>query len=113
MNAYEQLTAIRDRLEQNGANEATIDLVDKFIKRAESERMSPTSVAQVMMLRALLRQREALDNYDVYNDLQELMSEYDTRRVSEDDVRPAYEDNERHPRPHSYYRALKEKEKKS
>ena len=112
MNAYEQLSAIRDRLEQNGANEATIDLVDKFIKRAESERMSQTSVAQVMMLRALLRQREALDNYDVYNDLQELMSEYDARRVNEDEVRPAYEDNERHPRPHSYYRALKEKEKK-
>ena len=99
------------QMELFGANEATIDLVDKFIKRAESERMSQTSVAQVMMVRALLRQRESLDNFDIYNDLQELMSEYDARRVSEDDVRPAYEDNERHPRPHSYYRALKEKEK--
>lgn len=110
VNAYEQLLVIRDRLEQNGANEASIDLVDKYLDRAESERNSATSVAQVMMLRHLLRAREALDNDAVYNDLQELMSEHDARKVAEDDVRPAYVDTERHPRPRSYYKALKEKE---
>ena len=110
VNAYEQLLAIRDRLEHIGGNEASIELVDKFIARAESERNSQTSVPQVMMLRHLLRQREALDNDAIYNDLQELMDDFDKRRVAEDDVRPAYEDNERHPRPRSYYKALKEKE---
>jgi tryptophan 2,3-dioxygenase len=110
VNAYEQLLAIRDRLEHIGGNEASIDLVDKFLARAESERNSQTSVPQVMMLRHLLRQREALDNDAIYNDLQELMDDFDKRHTAEDDVRPAYEDSERHPRPRSFYKALKEKE---
>jgi hypothetical protein len=112
VNAYEQLTAIRDQLELNGAHEDSIALVEKFVARAESERLSQTSVPQIMMIRHLLKQREAIDNYAIYNDLQELMSEHDARRQSDDDVRPAYEDNEHHPRPHSYYREQKAKEKK-
>jgi hypothetical protein len=112
MNAYEQLTMIRDQLEQNGASEETIALVEKFVVRAESERLSQTSVPQTMMIRHLLRQREAIDNYAVYNDLQELMSIHDARRQNDDDVRPAYEDTERHPRPHSYYRGQKAKDEK-
>lgn len=107
VNAYEQLGAIRDQLELNGAHEDTIALVDKFITRAVSERDSATSVAQIMMLRHLLKQREALDNYAIYNDLQEVMSGFETRRVSDDDVRPAYEENDHRPRPHSYYRSIK------
>lgn len=109
MNAYEQLLAIRDRLEQNGASEDSVELVEKFLKRAESERESNTSVPQVMMIRHLLKQREALDSDAIYNDLQELMDTFDSRRISEDDVRPAYEDSDRRPRPHSYYRSLKDK----
>jgi hypothetical protein len=111
VNAYDQLSAIREQLEQNGAHEDTITLVEKFLKRAESERESQTAVPQVMMVRHLLKQREALDNFSIYDDLQEVLSGHDARRVSDDAVRPAYEDNERHPRPHSYYRALKDKEK--
>lgn len=111
MNAYEQLEDIKHRLELNGANEATIDLVEKFIKRAESEKNSTTSIAQVMMIRHLLRQRETYDNHAIYDDLQELMTEHENRRVSDDSVRPAYEDNSHQPRPKSYYKALKEKER--
>ena len=109
MNAYEQLLAIRDRLEQNGASEDSIELVEKFVKRAESERESQTSVPQVMMIRHLLKQREALDSDAIYNDLQELMDTFESRRISEDEVRPAYEENDRRPKPHSYYRTLKDK----
>ncbi len=111
LNAYEQLGAIRYRLELNGAHEDSIALVDKFLQRAESERDSETSVPQIMMLRHLLRQKEALDNFAIYNDLQELMSEHEARKVQDDAVRPAYEDNSRQPRPKSYYRDLKEKER--
>jgi hypothetical protein len=110
VNAYEQLVAIRDQLELNGAHEDSVALVEKFIKRAESERESNTSVAQVMMLRHLLRQPEALDSDAIFNDLQELMDQYESRRISDDDVRPAYEDNERRPRPHSYYRSLRSRD---
>lgn len=109
MNVYEQLLAIRDQLEQNGAHEDSVALVEKFIARAQSERDSETSVAQVQMLRHLLRQKEALDNDAIYNDLQELMDNFSARKVSDDDVRPAYEDNERRPRPHSFYRQQKTK----
>ncbi len=109
MNAYEQLEAIRDRLEQNGASEDSVAMVEKFLKRAESERASQVAVPQVMMLRHLLRQREALDNYTIYNDLQEVMSDFEERRARDDDVRPAYEEEHR-PRPHSYYKAQRERE---
>jgi len=112
VNAYEQLVAIQRQLELNGASEDSVELVAKFIKRAESERDSQTSVAQVMMVRHLLRQREALDNDAIYNDLQELMDGYESRRVSEDDVRPAYEDTDRRPRPHSYYKSMRQEDKK-
>lgn len=112
MNAYEQLEAIRDQLELNGAHEDSITLVEKFLRRAESERESRTSVAQSMMIRHLLKAKEALDSDAIYNDLQELLDGYDARRVADDDVRPAYEDNEHHPRPHSYYKALREKDGK-
>ena len=112
MNAYEQLEAIRDRLEENGANEKSVELVEKFLKRAESERYSATSVAQIMMLRHLLKQREALDNFEVYNDLQELMGEIEGRRASRDeDAAPAAYEEEHRPRPKSYYKAQREKER--
>ncbi len=111
MNAYEQLELIRDRLEENGASEDSVALVEKFLKRAESERYSTTSVPQVMMLRHLLRSKEALDNFAIYNDFQEIMGELEARRARDDDARPAYEDTERRPKPRSYYRDLKDKEK--
>jgi hypothetical protein len=112
LNAYEQLEAIRDQLEENGANERSIELVEKFLKRAESERYSATSVPQIMMLRHLLKQREALDNFEIYNDLQELMGEIEGRRASRDeDAAPAAYEEEHRPRPKSYYKAQREKER--
>ncbi len=107
MNVYEQLIAIRDQLEQNGASEESVTLVEKFIHRAQSERDSQTNVAQIQMVRHLLKQKEALDNDAVYNDLQELMDSFSTRRVSDDDVRPAYEEADHRPKPHSYYKQQK------
>jgi hypothetical protein len=112
VNAYEQLVAIRHQLELNGASEDSVDFVEKYIKRAESERDSNTSVAQVMMVRHLLRRPEAVDSDKIYNDLQELMSGFEARRLSEDEVRPAYEDNERHPRPRAITRPCAPRKKK-
>ncbi len=109
MNVYEQLLSIRDQLEQNGASEDSIGLVEKFIHRAQPERDSQTSVAQIQMVRHQLKQKEALDNDAIYNDLQELMDGYTARKVSEDDVPPAYEDTDRRPKPHSYYKQQKTK----
>lgn len=113
MNAYEQLVAIRDRLEQNGASEDSVNFVEKFVRRAEPERDMDMSVTQSTMIRHLLRQREALDNYAIYDDLQELVSELENRRTvrDEDAARPAWEE-EKAPRPKSYYKALKDRDQR-
>ena len=62
----------------------------------------------------MLRMPEVIDDYNVYNDLQELLSERDEMEVSrkEDAAPAAYVDTERHPRPKSFYKAKKEREKK-
>ncbi len=116
MNAYEQLVAIRERLEQNGASEDTIDMIDTYLSKAESERDSDTSVPMAMMLKHLLRQREALDNDAIYNDLQELADDGrgGGRTERDPDAAPYAWEEERRPRPHSYYRQqkLKDREKK-
>jgi hypothetical protein len=108
MNAYEQLMVIRDRLEHQGAHEDSISMVDKLIKRAEPDRDSPLNVPQVQMIRHMLRQREVLDNYTIYNDLQELMSDFEDRPREE---RAEIEEDEHRPKPHSYYREQKMKER--
>lgn len=114
MNLYEQLLVVRDRLEGIGAHDDSMDLVEKLIHRAEAARGDKTSITQVQVLRHMLRMREASDNYNIYNDLQELLSERDETEVSarEDSAPAAYEDTERHPKPKSFYKAKKERDKK-
>jgi hypothetical protein len=116
VNVYEQLMVIRERLEQNGANEASIEMIDTYLAKAEPERDSDTSVPMAMMLKHLLRQREALDNDAIYNDLQEIADDGRGGRPSErdPDAAPYAWEEERRPRPHSYYRQqkLKDREKK-
>ncbi len=114
MNLYEQLLVVRERLEGIGAHDDSMDLVDKLLNRAEAARDDKTNISQVQVLRHMLRMREASDNYNIYNDLQELLSERDEMEVSarEDAAPEAYMDTERHPKPRSFYRARKEREKK-
>ncbi len=115
MNLYEQLRVVRGRLENIGAHDDSMDLVEKLIKRAEPARNDKTSTTQIAVLRHMMRMREVIDNYNIYNDLQELASERDENEIAarEDSAPPAYVDSERHPRPKSYYRQKKEKEKEN
>ena len=114
MNLYEQLLVVRDRLEGIGAHDDSMDLVEKLIQRAEAARGDKTNISHVQVLRHMLRMREASDNYNIYNDLQELLSERGETEVSarEDSAPAAYEDTERHPKPKSFYKAKKERDKK-
>ena len=114
MNLYEQLLVVRDRLENIGAHDDSMDLVANLLKRAEPARGDKTSITQIQVLRHMLRMREASDNYNIYNDLQELISERDEAEVAarEDAAPAAYEDTERRPKPKSYYKAQKERAKK-
>jgi hypothetical protein len=109
MNLYEQLLVVRDRLDGIGAHEDSVDLVEKLLQRAEPAKNDKTNTTQVVVLRHMLRMREVSDNYNIYNDLQELISERDeVEVVAREDAAPAaYVDTERHPRPKSYYKAQK------
>jgi hypothetical protein len=114
MNLHEQLLVVRERLEGIGAHDDSMDLVDKLLKRAEPAKNDKTNASQVQVLRHMLRMNEVVDNYNIYNDLQELISERDESevRTREDAAPAAYVDTERHPRPKSFYKAKKEREKK-
>ena len=113
MNLYEQLLVVRDRLESIGAHDDSMDLVESLLNRAEATKNDPTNATQVQVLRHMLRMREVSDNYNIYNDLQELVSERDEAEVAsrEDSAPAAYVDTERHPKPKSYYKAQKEAQK--
>ena len=106
MNLYEQLLVVRNRLEGIGAHDASMDLVEKLLKKAEPGRNDSTSISQVQVLRHMLRMTESIDNYNVYNDLQELASERDENEVAarEDAAPAAYMDTERRPKPKSFYK---------
>jgi len=114
MNLYEQLVVVRERLEGIGAHDNSMDLVEKLLRKAEPARGDKTNITQVQVLRHMLRMPEVIDDYNVYNDLQELLSERDEMEVSrnEDAAPAAYVDTERHPKPKSFYKAKKEREKK-
>lgn len=111
MNAYEQLLTICEELENNGANEASILLVEKFLKRAEADKSSSTSVPRAMMIKHLLKQKETIDSDSIFNDLQELLDGVKTP-VDPDQTPYAWEE-ERRPKPKSYYKRLKEQENNS
>jgi hypothetical protein len=116
MNLYEQLVIVKGRLEGIGAHDDSMDLVEMLLKKAAPARNDRTSISQVQVLRHMLRVPETLDNYNVYNDLQELISERDDAEIAarEDAAPAAYVDTERRPKPKSYYKAkaLKDKEQK-
>jgi hypothetical protein len=114
MNLYEQLLVVRDRLENIGAHDDSMELVEKLLKKSEPAKNDRTNINQIQVLRHMLRMNEVIDNYNIYNDLQELISERDETEISarEDSAPAAYVDTERHPKPKSYYKAQKEKAKK-
>lgn len=114
MNLYEQLLVVHERLEGIGAHDDSMDLVEMLLKRAEPAKNDKTNTSQIQVLRHMLRMNEVHDNYNIYNDLQELISERDESEVRdrEDAAPAAYLDTERRPKPKSFYKAKKEKEKK-
>src|SRR5436305_15351358 len=113
MNLYQQLLVVRERLEGIGAHDDTMRLVEKLLRKTEPARDDKTNITQVNVLRHMLKMRDAIDNYNIYNDLQELISERDEFEVAarQDSTLAAYVDTERRPKPKSYYKAQKDKDK--
>ena len=115
MNVYEQLQVLHTRLEGIGAHDDTMDLVEGLLHKAEPARDDRTNTTQNNVLRHILRMREVSDNYNIYNDLQELIGERDdaesATREREDSTLAAYVDTDRRPKPKSFYKTQKDKEK--
>src|SRR6266704_3667644 len=103
MNLYEQLIVVKERLEGIGAHDDSMDLVEMLLKRAEPAKQDRTSISQVQVLRHMLRVQEVHDNYNIYNDLQELVSERDDTEIAarEDAAPAAYVDTVHRPKPKS------------
>jgi hypothetical protein len=115
VNLYEQLLTVRERLEGVGAHDDSMDLVEMLLKRAEPAKNDRTSTTQIQVLRHMLRMREVSDNYNIYNDLQILVSERDDAEVAarEDSAPAAYEDTEHRPKPKSFYKERKAQQEKT
>jgi hypothetical protein len=111
MNAKDGLERIRERLIQNDAQTATLDLVDTMITRASAPGADRAQASQVQLIKLLIRTPVASNNYAVYNDLVKLeadLSEVAARRAAELEAEAA----KPIPKSKKYYRDLKEKQKR-
>ncbi|MGI8644171.1 MAG: hypothetical protein ACR2LS_08640 [Thermomicrobiales bacterium] len=113
MNVLEGLRILRARLVANGANPATLTLVDQIMKRAAlPAAASAAAQSQSQLVRMLMRNPVTDANVDIYNDLarlEEELSTYGAQRREEQellDARPM-------PKTKKFYKEQKEREKKT
>jgi len=78
----QQLLVIQQRLEVIGAHDDSIALVEKLMQRSELTTQSKVSVTQIQVIKHMMKMREVVDNYHIYNDLQELAGGRDEVDVS-------------------------------
>ncbi len=113
MNVVEGLQTIRRRLEDNGADSATLALVDQIMKRASLPAAQTASAQSLLQLvRMLMRHSNASSNVRVYNDLVRLEEEIEMASAAIRE-RQAIEDAKPVPKTKKYYKELKEREKKT
>jgi len=113
MNVLDGLRTIRDRLEGNDADPATLDVVDAIIRRASlPAAASASSNSMIQLVRMLLRTPAADTNVRVYNDLVRLEEELDTASTAARERR-ASEEAKPVPKTKKYYKELKDREKKT
>ena len=104
MNIYEQLQAVKGDLERQGASEATIDIVDGMIVRAESQRDSGLSFTRLQVLRRIMQMPEVLNDEDVRLDLIALEGDLEDAAAQRAETRPAYEAPVSRPKLKKYYK---------
>ncbi len=112
MNVVDGLTTIRERLEEQDANEKTIKYVDIFIERAKTPGASNAgSPSLVQLMTLLMRNPIANGNTVIYNDLARL-EESLRRSASDIAARRAEEESKPVPKTKKYYKDLKAKQAK-
>jgi hypothetical protein len=112
MNVVEGLQAIRERLEANEADPATLATVDVFLKRAAlPAAQNAAAASQLQLVRMLMRTPSSNNNVQVYNDFVRLEEELQNAAARVHAERAA-EEAKPVPKSKKYYRELKEREKK-
>lgn len=113
MNVLEGLQTIRRRLDENGADAASLALVDQISKRAALPAAQPANAQSLLQLvRMLMRTPAAASNVRVYNDFVRLEDEIESAAAVFRE-RQAIEDAKPVPKTKKYYKDLKEREKRS
>ena len=113
MNVSEGLLTIRRRLEENGADAASLVLVDQIAKRAALPAAKSANAQSLLQLvRMLMRSPAAASNVRVYNDFVRLEDEIENASAAFRE-RQAAADAVPVPKTKKYYKELKEREKKA
>lgn len=110
VNVLEGLQQIRGRLEANGAEDATISIVDQIMRRAALPAAQPASATSLLQLVRMLERTPAANaNVRVYNDFVRLEEEL-TNAAAAYRERQAAEDAKPVPKTKKYYKQLKERD---
>ena len=113
MNVIEGLRSIKQRLDENGASDATMAHVNEILKRASVPSAGSASAQSLLQLtRMLMRHPTAATNSAVYNDLALLEEQLEGSAVAMA-ARAAEEASKPMPKTHKYYKDLKDKQKPS
>lgn len=113
MNVVDGLRAIRDRLNENGADPDTIAVVDQIMRRAAlPAAASASSNSLLQLVRMLMRTPGANANVRVYNDFVRLEEELDVASTAIRE-RKAAEDAKPVPKTKKFYKDLRDREKKT
>lgn len=111
MNVVEGLRVIRERLDLNGANDATLAHVDSILQRASVPSAAGAPAQSLLQLtRMLMRHPTSNGNVRIYNDLA-LLEEQLEGNAQAIMARQAAEDARPEQRTSKYYKDLKEKER--
>lgn len=113
MNVLEGLQNIRHRLEANGADPASIQVVDQIMRRAALPAAAPASAnSLIQLVRMLMRTPAANGNVRIYNDFVRLEEELDVAGAAARE-RQALEDAKPVPKTKKFYKEQKEREKQA
>jgi hypothetical protein len=113
MNVLDGLRTIRERLVENDADQATLEVVDQIMRRAALPAASSASSNSLLQLVRMLARTPAADkNVRVYNDFVRLEEELDVASSAARERR-ATEEAKPVPKTKKYYKDLREREKKT
>ena len=103
MNIYEQLQAMKEDLEERDAQRKSIEVINKMLKMAESQRDSGLNMSRLQVLRHVMLTPDVLNDEDVRLDFIGLEGDLEDAASHRPESGPAYE-ADRAPKLKKYYK---------